>query len=46
MEAYQAMLFKSMVFNFVREPSPQQIERVVPIAVKVFLAAYLAPAKA
>src|SRR3984893_14164413 len=44
MEAYQAMLFKSMVFNFVREPSPQQIERVVPIAVKVFLAAYRAPA--
>jgi AcrR family transcriptional regulator len=43
MEAYQAMLFKSMVFNFVREPSPQQIERVVPIAVKVFLAAYRAP---
>jgi len=46
MEAYQAMLFKSMVFNFVREPSPQQIERVVPIAVKVFLAAYRAPADA
>jgi AcrR family transcriptional regulator len=43
MEAYQAMLFKSMVFNFVREPSPQQIERVVPTAVKVFLAAYQAP---
>ena len=34
MEAYQAMLFKSMVFNFVREPSPQQIERVVRIAVE------------
>jgi AcrR family transcriptional regulator len=44
MEAYQAMLFKSMVFNFVREPSAQQIERVVLIAVKVFLAAYRAPA--
>jgi AcrR family transcriptional regulator len=43
MEAYQAMLFKSMVFNFVREPSPQQIERVVSTAVKVFLAAYRAP---
>jgi AcrR family transcriptional regulator len=43
MEAFQAMLFKSMVFNFVREPSPQQIERVVPTAVKVFLAAYRAP---
>lgn len=43
MEAYQAMLFKSMVFNFVREPSPEQIGRVVPTAVKVFLAAYQAP---
>ena len=45
MEAYQAMLFKSMVYNFIREPSPQQIERVVPTAVKVFLAAYSAPVK-
>ena len=45
MEAYQAMLFKSMVYNFIREPSPQQIERVVPIAVKVFLAAYSATVK-
>ena len=45
MEAYQAMLFKSMVFNFVREPSCEQIERVVPTAVKVFLAAYRAPVK-
>jgi len=43
MEAYQAMLFKSMVFNFVREPSEEQIGRVVPTAVKVFLAAYRAP---
>jgi AefR-like transcriptional repressor, C-terminal domain len=39
MEAYQAMLFKSMAYNFIREPSPQQIDRVVPTAVKVFLAA-------
>jgi AcrR family transcriptional regulator len=45
MEAYQAMIFKSMVFNFVREPSPQQIERVVRIAIMAFLAAYRAPAK-
>jgi len=45
MEAYQAMIFKSMVFNFVREPSREQIARVVPIAVKVFLAAYRAPIK-
>ena len=43
LEAYQAMLFKSMVFNFVREPSQEQIARVVPTAVKVFLAAYRAP---
>ena len=42
-EAFQAMIFKSMVFNFVREPSREQIERVVPTAVKVFLAAYRAP---
>ena len=40
MESYQAMIFKSMVFNFVREPSQQQIERVVGIAVRAFLAAY------
>jgi len=45
MEACQAMLFKSMVFNFVREPSREQIERVVPIAVKVFMAAYRVPAR-
>jgi AcrR family transcriptional regulator len=42
LEAYQAMLFKPMVFNFVREPSEEQIARVVPTAVKVFLAAYRA----
>ena len=46
MEAYQAMIFKSMVFNFVREPSQQQIERVVRVAVAVFLAAYRAPVEA
>jgi AcrR family transcriptional regulator len=45
MEACQAMMFKSMVFNFAREPSPQQIERVVRIAVATFLAAYRAPAR-
>ena len=43
MEAYQAMLFKSMVFNFAREPRPEQIEHVVSTAVKVFVAAYRAP---
>jgi len=45
LEAYQAMIFKSMVFNFAREPSPQKVERVVKTAVKVFLAAYRAPGK-
>jgi hypothetical protein len=35
-----------MVFNFVPEPTPQQIERVVRIAVVAFLAAYRPPAKA
>ena len=46
MEACQAMIFKSMVFNFASAPSPEQIERVVRIAVRTFLAAYLVPAKA
>ncbi len=40
MESYQAMLFKPMVFNFAPAPSKQQIERVVRVAVKTFLAAY------
>ena len=42
MEACQAMIFKSMVFNFASAPSPERIERVVRIAVKTFLAAYRA----
>jgi AcrR family transcriptional regulator len=45
MEACQAMIFKSMVFNFEREPNPQQIERVVRIAIAAFLAAYRKPAR-
>jgi AcrR family transcriptional regulator len=45
MEACQAMIFKSMVFNFASAPSPEKIERVVRIAVRTFLAAYLVPAK-
>ena len=45
MEACQATLYKSMIFNFEREPHPEQIERVVRIAVATFLAAYRAPAK-
>ena len=44
MEACQAMIFKSMVFNFASTPSTERIERVVRIAVKTFLAAYRAPA--
>jgi len=42
MEACQAMLFKSMVFNFAPAPSQLQVERVVRIAVSAFLAAYRA----
>ena len=45
MESSQAMLFKPMVFNFAPAPSLEQIERVVRIAVKTFLAAYRASAK-
>ena len=45
MESYQAKLFKPMVFNFAPVPSLQQIERVVRIAVKTFLAAYRVSAK-
>ena len=40
LEACQAMLFKSMVFNFAPAPSQLQVERVVRIAVSAFLAAY------
>jgi AcrR family transcriptional regulator len=42
MESFQANLFKPMVFNFAPAPSPDQIERVVRIAVQTFLAAYRA----
>ncbi len=42
MEACQAMIFKSMVFNFAAAPSPEKIDRVVRIAVRTFLAAYRA----
>lgn len=45
MEACQAMLFKPMVFNFAPEPTLQQIEHVVRIAVAAFVAAYRAPAR-
>ena len=42
MESYQAMLFKPMVFNFAPTPTAEQIERVVRVAVRTFLAAYRA----
>ncbi len=45
MESFQAKLFKPMVFNFAPAPSLAQIERVVRIAVRTFLAAYQVPAK-
>jgi AcrR family transcriptional regulator len=45
MESSHAMLFKPIVFNFAPEPSQEQVERGVRIAVSVFLAAYRAPAK-
>jgi AcrR family transcriptional regulator len=42
MECYQAMLFKPMVFNFAPTPTLAEIERVVKVAVKMFLGAYRA----
>ncbi len=45
MESFQAKLFKPMVFNFAPAPSLEQIERVVRVAVKTFLAAYHTPPK-
>jgi AcrR family transcriptional regulator len=45
MESSHAMLFKPIVFNFAPEPSQDQVERGVRIAVTAFLAAYRAPAK-
>jgi AcrR family transcriptional regulator len=40
METCQAMLFKPVLFNFAPEPPAEQIERVVSVAVAMFLAAY------
>jgi AcrR family transcriptional regulator len=45
MEASHAALFKPIVFNFAPEPSQEQVERGVRIAVTAFLAAYRAPAE-
>src|SRR5580693_9405203 len=40
MECCHAMLFKPLVFNFGPAPKPEEIERVVGIAVSTFMAAY------
>jgi AcrR family transcriptional regulator len=44
-ETCHARQFKPVLFNFAPAPNLQEIERVVGIAVKVFLAAYRVPAK-
>jgi hypothetical protein len=36
------MLFKPVLFNFGPPPAPDQVRRVVTIAVRTFLAAYRA----
>ena len=46
MESCHAMLFKPIVFNFAPAPSPEQIDRVVGIAVSTFVAAYRLPRRA
>jgi AcrR family transcriptional regulator len=43
MECCHAMLFKPLVFNFGPAPSPEEVERVVGIAVSTFMAAYCVP---
>ena len=43
MECCHAMLFKPLVFNFGPAPSPEEVERVVGIAVSTFMAAYRVP---
>jgi AcrR family transcriptional regulator len=40
MDACQSTLFKPLMFNFGATPSPERIEHVVKIAVRVFMAAY------
>lgn len=42
MDACQSTLFKPLMFNFGTPPSPERIEHVVKIAVRVFMAAYAA----
>src|ERR1700683_3711770 len=45
MASCHAMLFKPIVFNFAPAPSPEQIERVVGIAVSTFMAACHTPGR-
>jgi AcrR family transcriptional regulator len=40
MDACQSTLFKPVLFNFRKAPGPEQIDHVVRIAVRTFLAAY------
>jgi AcrR family transcriptional regulator len=40
MDSCQSTMFKPVLFNFSQPPKPQQIEHVVRIAVRTFLAAY------
>ena len=42
LESCLAATFKPVLFNFAPPPSPQRIEYVVDIAVRVFMAAYSA----
>jgi AcrR family transcriptional regulator len=42
LDACQSTLFKPVLFNFAEAPAPERIEHVVGIAVRTFLAAYLA----
>jgi AefR-like transcriptional repressor, C-terminal domain len=42
LDACQSTLFKPVLFNFAPPPPKEQIERVVAIAVKAFMAAYRA----
>ena len=44
MDACQSILFKPLVFNCGEPPSQARIQHVTRIAVRVFLAAYKAPA--
>jgi AcrR family transcriptional regulator len=45
LDSCQSTLFKPVLLNFRDPPGPQQIEHVVGIAVRTFMAAYRAPAR-